>query len=98
MGFNFYVNDGQFSYRLALTDALIQVGGQFYSLNATSYHDYRLEMRPGGEFDLYIDGSFFVTGVGAASRTGNTVFFGDSTGHENTDAEITAFSFEVGSD
>ena len=96
LGFNVFVSDGAFSHRLALTDALIQVGGQFYGLNTTESHDYGFELHPGGNFDLYVDGVMFATGVGSESISGNKIFFGDSTGHENTDAEVTTFSFVVG--
>ena len=96
MGFNFYVRDGAFAYRLALTDALVQVGGEFYGLNTTDFHDYRFELNPGGSFDLFVDGVIFATGVGSQTVSSNILFFGDSTSHENTDAEITAMSFNVG--
>jgi hypothetical protein len=98
LGFNFYISDGAFAYRLALTDTLVQVGGQFYGLNTTDFHDYRFELYPGGNFDLYVDGVIFVAGVGSKLVLGNKIFFGDSTAHENTDAEIVAFSFAVGID
>jgi hypothetical protein len=98
LGFNFYVSDGAFSYRLALTDALVQVGGQFYGLITTDFHDYRFELHPGGNFDLYVDGVIFATGVGSAPNSDNVIFFGDSTSHENTDAEVAAFSFAIGVD
>jgi hypothetical protein len=43
---------------------------------------------------LFVDGSLLSTGTGSSSSTGNNrVFFGDSTGWENTDVEITALSF-----
>jgi len=96
LGLNFYISDGAFSHRLALTDALIQVGGQFYGLNTKDFHDYRLKMHPGGGFDLYVDGAIFATGIGSDSISGNKIFFGDSTVHENTDAQITALSYVVG--
>jgi hypothetical protein len=96
LGLNFFVSDGAFSYRLALTDALIQVGGQFYGLNTTDFHDYSFELYPGGNFDLYVDGVIFATGVGSETVSSNKFFFGDSTAHENTNAEIVAFSFAVG--
>jgi hypothetical protein len=96
LGLNFFVSDGAFSYRLALTDTLIQVGGQFYGLNTTDLHDYSFELYPGGNFDLYVDGVIFATGVGSETVSSNKFFFGDSTAHENTDAEVVAFSFAVG--
>lgn len=96
LGLNFFVSDGAFSHRLALTDALIQVGGQFYGLNTTDFHDYSFELHPGGGFELYVDGVIFATGVGTESASGNKIFFGDSTAHENTDAEVAALSFAVG--
>jgi hypothetical protein len=96
LGFNFFISDGTFLHRLALTADLIQVGGQFYGLNTTDFHDYRFELRPGGGFDLYVDGAIVATGNGREFLSRNQIFFGDSTSHENTDAEITAMSFTVG--
>ena len=96
LGLNFFVSDGAFSYRLALTDTLIHVGGQFYGLNTTDFHDYSFELYPGGNFDLYVNGVIFATGIGSETVSSNGVFFGDSTTHENTNAEITAMSFTVG--
>jgi len=98
LGFNFYISNGVHSHRLALTDTLVQVGGQFYGLNTTDIHDYRLELNPGGNFELYVDGVIFATGVGSETALSNRIFFGDSTAHENADAEILAFSFAVGTD
>ena len=96
LGFNFVISDGVFLHRLALTADLIQVGGQFYKLNTTGFHDYSFELYPGGNFDLYVDGVIFATGVGYETVSSNKIFFGDSTSHENADAEITAMSFTVG--
>jgi hypothetical protein len=96
LGFNFLIRDGALSHRLALTADLIQVGGQFYGLNTTDFHDYRFELHPGGGFDLYVDGVIFTTGNGLEFMSDNSIFFGDSTAHENSDAEITAMSFNVG--
>ncbi len=96
LGFNFVISDGVFLHRLALTADLIQVGGQFYRLNTTGFHDYSFELYPGGNFDLYVDGVIFATGVGYETVSSNKIFFGDSTSHENADAEITAMSFTVG--
>jgi hypothetical protein len=96
LGFNFVISDGVFLHRLALTADQIQVGGQFYKLNTTGFHDYSFELYPGGNFDLYVDGVIFATGVGYETVSSNKIFFGDSTSHENADAEITAMSFTVG--
>ena len=96
LGFNFVISDGVLLHRLALTADLIKVGGQFYGLNTTGFHDYSFELYPGGNFDLYVDGVIFATGVGSETVSSNKIFFGDSTVHENADAEITAMSFTVG--
>lgn len=98
LGINFYVSNGAHSHRLALTDTLVQVGGQFYGLNTTDFHDYRFELYPSGNFDLYVDGVIFATGVGFETVSSSKIFFGDSTAHENADAEVVAFSFAVGMD
>jgi hypothetical protein len=100
LGLNFYVNDGAFSHRLGFTDSQIYIGEQFYELNTKDFHDYRLEMHPGGGFDLYVDEAIFATGTGTVTGTdstsGNKIFFGDTAVHENTDAEIMALSFVIG--
>lgn len=92
LGFNFYISDGTNSHRLALKHNRLQVNGQFIRLDTTVFRDYVFALYPGGMFDLFVDGRLLTSG-----RTGpgfnNVLFFGDSTGHENTDAEITALSF-----
>jgi hypothetical protein len=98
LGLNVFISDGAYSHRLAFTDALVVVGGQFYGLDTREFHDYSFEMYPGGGFDLYVDGIIFATGIGSHSGPSNIVFFGDSTAHENTNAEITALSLVVGND
>jgi len=42
-----------------------------------------------------VDGVLFASGGGSGSGFDNLLIFGDTTGHENTDVEITAMSFTV---
>ena len=42
-----------------------------------------------------MDGDLFASGGGSGSGFDNLLIFGDTTGHENTDVEITAMSFAV---
>ena len=93
LGFNFLIRDEAADYRLAMTDTAVIVNGQVLSLDTTAFHDYVFELHPDGTFDLFVDGALSLSGAKSMNPGQNRFFFGDSTAHENTDAEITAFSF-----
>ncbi len=100
LGFNFLIHDGMKGYRLAMTASGVSVfGGGGIGVDPTVFHDYVLSIDPDGSYELFIDGNLRINCIRDCSQPGvvgeNMLFFGDSTAHENTDAEITALSFIV---
>jgi RHS repeat-associated protein len=59
----------------------------------TSFHQYRLEARPGLGSRLIIDDTLAGTGPDVTNVFRNLLFLGDGTGGTNARAEVTAYSF-----
>lgn len=95
LGLNFIAHDGEIQHRLGMTDNLLLVDGQYILLDTTVFHDYVFILNPGGTSEAFVDGVLVASGRGYRFASNNKLIFGDSTAHENSDAEITAMSFTV---
>jgi len=97
IGWAFYIQivDVTSILRLGLTDSSVVIQGEIFDLNTTIFHDYVFEYLPNGNYEFFIDGQLRKTGNVAGITGGNWISFGDRSSNENTDVEVTAFSFSV---
>lgn len=98
-GWAFYVRivDTTSILRLGLTDNSVVIQGEAMSLDTTAVHDYAFEFVPGGNYEFFVDGQLWKTGITSGISGGNVISFGDQSSNENMDIEITAFSFSIAS-
>jgi beta-lactam-binding protein with PASTA domain len=93
-GFSFGEHRGTHSMSNGLGTAQImdqQMSG--FPYDNTSFHQYRLEARPGFGSRLIIDNTLAWTAPDVTNVFRNLLFLGDGTGGTNARAEVTAYSF-----
>ncbi|USN97954.1 MAG: hypothetical protein H6810_07100 [Phycisphaeraceae bacterium] len=97
-GFSFggYLDDKVVSIGL-MTDTLSLPDLSMMPWDATGWHDYAIVYQlPGYEFELWIDGQFFLTGPARdIDPYPNTFIIGDSTGGANARVEIASYHAEL---
>jgi hypothetical protein len=65
---------------------------QIYPIDATQFHDYRIEAMPGADARIFVDDVLFATGAPLSFPNPNVLTLANSSSEKGY-AEITAFSF-----
>jgi hypothetical protein len=101
-GFCFGAQIGDVRYVFGITPTAIRyhlgtTAPTIVTLDNTIFHDYRLNIFPGGSWQLFVDGSLAGSAASAwsYSSTSAEVFFGDGTSLSNARAELTRYEFGV---
>jgi hypothetical protein len=91
-GWSFGYENGVNGVSVGFSTTGIRLGtGGVIALDATGFHDYRLEFTPGdATFSFFVDDAFFASGTPTASSL-NRIWFGDGSGGSNGRAEMTAY-------
>ena len=101
-GFSFFIVDPALGHSVSMNENQVFLFDQVLTLDTTVFHDYVLEMHPGGDYEFFVDGALSATGVGLIDPgfIFNGLQFGDNNSQQfanrNADVEITAMSFTVG--
>lgn len=68
------------------------------ALDTSVYHWYELDVNPGAQSRVYVDGSFFTSGdaIDYAGQTGSFVWFGKYTGGSNAEVVMDSFEYAQG--
>lgn len=66
----------------------------YQPIDATQFHDYRLEYRPGENVMVFVDNVLWASGVPQPYTAHNCLYLGDGTSFDNARAEITSFVFQ----
>ena len=100
-GFCFGAQIGNVRYVFGITPTAIHYHNgtsspTIVTLDNTVFHDYQLNMFPGGSWQLFVDGNLAGSAASAwQNPLSAEVFFGDGTSLSNARAELTRYQFGV---
>lgn len=100
-GFCFGAQIGSFRYVFGITPTAIHYhlgtsAPTIVTLDNKIFHDYQLNMLPGGGWQLFVDGNLAGSAASTWSySTSAELFFGDGTAQSNAKAELTRYEFGV---
>jgi hypothetical protein len=91
-----YASTGTEVYAIGLSSNSIQApffSGQLFDIDATQFHDYRLEATPGVGSRIFVDNVLLASTAPQLTGIPNALGLGNATASEHGHAEIIAFSF-----